>query len=110
MHHGCEAKQNRGAKETRGKLRCPASVASMADRCAGICHYVEESVRGRATGLTHDDGTGWFLGKADISAALPRVRSFTHSVIASSTRMVPPVTISALNPPRWINPARTPGS
>src|SRR5260370_41696864 len=97
MHHGCEAKQNRGAEQTRGKLRYPASVARMADQCAGICHYVEESVLGRATGLSRDDGTGWCFGKADISAPIA-ARALFHSVIASSTRMVPPVPISALNP------------
>jgi hypothetical protein len=45
-------------------------LACMADQGAGICHYVEESVLGRASGLSHDDGTGWCFGKADISAAV----------------------------------------
>jgi len=45
----------------------------------------------------------------ELISPLIAVRAHFHSVIASSTRIVPPVTISALNPARWINPARTPG-
>ena len=45
----------------------------------GICRYVEESFLGRATGLFHDDGTGWFFGKADISTSCCRACALSLS-------------------------------